>query len=179
METGDPRLWQHPVPDTLLCRASPMRVLRSLSPLIALFLAGSALQYAMQGALSPGMEWVLGGMAAFVLAATFILPGINYLEFTPECFTLREPAACKQVPWGDIEPGSINYVVRTHWGIPLVTNIGFRLKPDSQHLTMLRKMASLKTGMHVEFVNVYSLSRDAIVDTLRDYQERYGTDVRG
>jgi ATP-dependent Clp protease adaptor protein ClpS len=179
METGDPNPWHRASPDTLTYRASPVRVFLSLTPLIAFLLAGSALQYALQGTLSPGMGWVLGGAAAFVLTAALILPRINYLEFTPQHFTLREPFGRKRIAWGDIEPGSIGYVVRTFCHIPLFTNIGFRLRPDSRHLTTLRVMASAVTGMHVYFVNLYSIGRDEIVETLRRYQAWYGTDLRG
>jgi hypothetical protein len=145
-------------------------------PFTALLLAGCAFQYASRGGLSPGMEWVVGGFAVFALAAMLILPRINYLEFTPQHFTIRELTGWKQIPWADIEPGSVGYAVRTMLFIPMFTTIGFRLKPDSEHfISPLMPMAGAVSGTHATFVNMYTISRDNLMDLIRRHQESYGS----
>ena len=178
MATGDPKPWHRPAPDALTYRASPVRVILSLSPLFCFLLAGGVAQYALQGNLSPGMDRVYVGAAIFALVAALVLPRVNHLEFTPEHFLLRELFTCKQVKWSDIEPGSITYVVRTIYWFPLFTNIGFRVRPSSPYHTAMRILASAATGMHVYFVNMYPIGRDEMVETLRRYQTQYGTALR-
>jgi ATP-dependent Clp protease adaptor protein ClpS len=178
METGDLKPWHRAAPDVLVYRASPARVILSSTPLVALLLVGSVAQYALQGALSPGMGWILGSAAAFVFAAALVLPRVNYLEFSSQHFALHELFVCKRVAWGDIEPASIGYSAHTLYGFPLLTKIGFRVRPGSPYHTVMRVLAGTRTGMHVSFVNLYPIGRDEIVDTLRTYQAWCGADTR-
>ena len=177
MGSGDPKPWQRPLHQARTYRGSPVRVCAFFLPLVAFVLAGCALQYAFLGGLAPGMEPVLWGTGALLVAAVTVLPRVNYLRLTRECFVLREALRYQQIAWGDIEPGSIVCVRRTCCGVTLFSNIGFRLKAGSQHRTALRAVAGAMTGLHVTFVNLYALSRDQLVATLQWYQWWHGTEV--
>jgi hypothetical protein len=175
MSTSESKPWERELPENVRYQASSVRVLISLIPLVAIVFCGCAIQYGMNGALSPGMEWVLAGIAAFVLSATIIIPSVNYLEFTPQHFTVRELFRRKRMAWDEIEPGSIGYIVREFLGIPMLTSIGFRLKPDSPNLTTVHQLAGVTSGFHVYFVSLYTMGRDEIIGTLQQYQAKYGT----
>lgn len=174
MGTSDPKPWHHPEPKSLMFRASSGRIAISLIPIAAFFAVGCIVQYALEGALTPGMESVLVGSGLFSLLMILVLPFLNCIEFSPECFSIRQLSGRKQIPWREIEPGSIGALVRTFCGIPILTNIGFRLMPDSPHRTALRESACLTTGMHFYFVNLYPLYRDELLALLRKYQMEYG-----
>jgi hypothetical protein len=138
MNSNDLKPRHHPAPDTIMYRASPARVARTLAPFVAFLLVGCAAQYALNGALSAGMEWVIAGFGAFALFAVAILPRTNYLECSPEQFTLCELMSRKRIAWCDIEPSSIGCTIRTFYFIPLFSTIGFRLMPLSAPLSSTR-----------------------------------------
>jgi ATP-dependent Clp protease adaptor protein ClpS len=177
MASDDPKPWQRPLSDAPRFRASAVCVLVSLLPLLALVTIGCAAQYILLGGLAHGMVPVLWGTGGCVLAITLILPRVNYVQFTRECFTLRELLSYKQIPWADIEPGSITCTPRTLYGITIFTTIGFRLKDGSRHRTQVRALAGAATGLHVTFVNLYTFNRERLVEKIRWYQGWYGTEV--
>ena len=176
MEPVDSKPWQRPAQQTIEYHASRLSVLLSLLPLFGIVIAGCGVQYVLNGEISDGMDWVVGGVAMFLLIAALFAPLFNSLQFTPEHFMLREMTRRKQIAWSDIEPDSFGSVVRTFYFIPLFTSIGFRVKPDSPHHTGLAQMAGVVSGLHVYFVNMYPLRSNKLIETLQKYHARYSSE---
>jgi hypothetical protein len=101
---------------------------------------------------------------------------VNYLDFTPEHFTINRLFARKQIAWIEIEPNSFGYIAHTFYFFTLFTSIGFRLKPDSPHYNAFRRLVSANSGFHLYFMHLFKMDRDELIETFRRYQEKYGGD---
>jgi hypothetical protein len=151
----------------LCIRASPLSVLKTLAPYIAMVLAAAWYNYYRDGSLSSGWVWTLIGIGAFILASVVFLPLVNYLEFTPQHFTVCQVLHRQQFAWHDIDPESITKTTHTLFFIPVFTKI---------NLHTVRCPAILSSNS-VEFMNIYESSAK-IIEVIRLYQITFGSEAK-
>jgi hypothetical protein len=163
LNVDDNKPWQHRPSESFTMRATPLSVFKTLIPYIVLITVGASLFYYRNGSLSNEWVWTLIAIGAGILAASFFLPTVNYLEFTPHHLTVCQVLSRQQFAGRDIVLESISCTRYTLLFIPMFTKINFD--------TIQR--VSLLEGHTVSFVNIFD-STPRVIEFIQLYQRIYG-----
>jgi len=155
-------------------RASPWKVIRIGLPVLLVIGLGCAAQYWLKGQLESGMSSVIVGWVAALLILSAVIPATTVLSLSEEGIEFRWLWKYYKFGWHDFEPDGYGRTVRTFYGIPIFTTVGFRFMAGSLHLTPLRNLTSLTSGFHFTFPNFFPGSDEDLITLLTDCHITFG-----